>query len=628
MKYPKSKWCTPTFLLTALISACSLANDLLPLRLPETPKPHYNAPIPAQVSGRVTVNAGGKETGVADVSVSDGYFVTKTDSDGKYSFAPSKSAVFIFVTRPSRYDVVGSWYQPVAETVDFKLRLAIDDESDFTFIHVTDTHVSSDPISIDGLTRFVKELNALRPPPRFVVNSGDLINLSKSLNGTPDAAQEQMRNYVGIMNHLSMPHYNVAGDHADSSYRLADFPRGDHRCGKPLYWEYLGPHFYSFEYGPLHFLSVDNGYHLGKRQINGREYPPLTVQPMHTAWMRDDMSKRTSGTFVVTMSEGDLCHDCPGYPAMAARYDVRFQFIGDVHVVSEKLTSRKPDFVAFRAGGALAGCWWNPKSQRLCPDLNPQGYLIYRLRGGELDHFSKGLDQRVAITSHRVGALIYGPARLEAHVVQPRPNETLEYSFDGENWTRMKPVGRPFYRATFTALIDAASLPEGLVDLHVRSSLTNETRRRQLVVANGKTQTRYTNSATLAFSTAARLQKTPIAPKSAVDVLFNGKIVGKLEGGALKDYSFEVAANRLRRVNTVRFRFEESTDGMNISNPELTFRGVPLLDPRAAAVKEVRVSHWKKEATDWGGFVVGDGDLIASPFLRKQNTFCYVLPRR
>ena len=67
---------------------------------------------------------------------------------------------------------------------------------------------------------------------------------------------------------------------------------------------------------------------------------------------------------------------------------------------------------------------------------------------------------------------------------------------------------------------------------------------------------------------------------------------------------------------------------MNISNPELTFRGVPLLDPRAAAVKEVRVSHWKKEATDWGGFVVGDGDLIAAPFLRKQNTFCYVLPRR
>ena len=100
--------------------------------------------------------------------------------------------------------------------------------------------------------------------------------------------------------------------------------------------------------------------------------------------------------------------------------------------------------------------------------------------GGELDHFYKGLDQRVAITSHRVGALLYGPSRLQAHVVQPRPNETLEYSFDGQNWTRMKPVGRPFYRATFTALIDAASLPEGLVDLNVRSSLTNETRSRQL----------------------------------------------------------------------------------------------------------------------------------------------------
>ena len=35
-----------------------------------------------------------------------------------------------------------------------------------------------------------------------------------------------------------------------------------------MYWEHLGPHFFFFEHGKVHFTSVDFGYHLGKRQIN------------------------------------------------------------------------------------------------------------------------------------------------------------------------------------------------------------------------------------------------------------------------------------------------------------------------------------------------------------------------
>ena len=128
-----------------------------------------------------------------------------------------------------------------------------------------------------GLSRFVREVNDLEPQPRFVVNSGDLLNLHKALVNSPESGHADFRNYVGIMNHLTMPHYNVAGDHTDSSYRLEQYPRGDHRCGKPLYWEYLGPNFFSFEYGSVHFVSVDFGYHLGQKQIpvKGKllEYP-------------------------------------------------------------------------------------------------------------------------------------------------------------------------------------------------------------------------------------------------------------------------------------------------------------------------------------------------------------------
>ncbi len=599
--------------------------EALPLRPRDTPKPDYGAAVPAEIVGRVALGAETSAAGVEGVSVTDGYSVVKTDATGNYTLKPDASAVFVYITRPYGYDVKAEWYRPLAEKVDFVLQPAVDEEDTYTFVHMTDAHVSTNPTSMAGLSDFVRELNALTPSPRFVVNSGDLINLNKALGGSPAEAHRQIRNYVGIMNHLTMPYYNVAGDHTDSSYRLDEFPRGDHRCGKPLYWEYLGPHFFSFEYGRIHFVSVDNGYHLGRRKIKGADYPTLQVQPMHTAWMRQDMANRTQGTFVVTTSEGDLCEGCPGFAEMAARYDVRLQLIGDNHVVSEKLISRKPKFVPFRTAGAVAGCWWNAKCNRLCPDLNPQGYLIYRVRAEEMSCFYKGIGQRVAIVSHRVGAPWKGQVPVRAHLVQPENNDKLEYTLDGERWTAMTESGRPFYRAVYQASVDSTTVPDGLAELKVRSSQTGETRSRPVVVVNGSSRAAGGANAVLTFTTAARLQKTPIAPAGKVDVHFNDMVVGTLAAGALQDYAFTIPSAALREVNTLRFRFAQPDDGMNVSSPVLTVAGRPFRDPRDEAVRKVRIAHWGTEATDWGGFVVGDGDLIATPFLRKQNTFCFIV---
>jgi len=176
--------------------------------------------------------------------VSDGYSVVKTDAQGAYALKPNPSAVFINVTRPPGYDIQGDWYKPLAAEVNFELKPAVGDESEFIFIHVTDTHISRNLVALKGLSRFVEEANKLTPKPRFVVNSGDLLNLSKALLGSAADGRTGFQNYTGIMNHLTMPHYNVAGDHTDSVYRLDEFPRGDHRCAKPLYWEHLGPHFF------------------------------------------------------------------------------------------------------------------------------------------------------------------------------------------------------------------------------------------------------------------------------------------------------------------------------------------------------------------------------------------------
>jgi hypothetical protein len=598
----------------------------LPVLLKPTPQPAYGAVVPKLVTGRVVVRSGGKIVGADEVSVTDGYSVVKTDAHGNYSLKPNSAAVFVYLTRPAELDIDGDWYQPIGERVDFVLKLAKASEDDFVFVHFTDTHVSQNPRSVAGLSRFVREVNSFTPKPRFVVNSGDLLNLSKSLGNTPAAGRADFRNYVGIMNHLEMPSYNVAGDHTDSSYRLAEFPRGDHRCGKPLYWEFLGPHFFSFEYGRIHFMSIDYGYHLGRvqRTVSGqvREYPTLEVQPVHLAWMKQDMAARAGKSFVVTTSESDLVKYCPDFVELAREHDIRLQLVGDHHIVSHKTSP-----VPYRVGGALAGCWWNPKAKRLCPDLSPQGYLIYRAQGEKLDSFYKGLGQRVAVVSHRYGAPWSGKVELRAHLVQPQETEGLEYSLDGLRWNAMPEIARPFYRTMHSVKVDTTALDDGLLRVRVRSTATAEIRELPVVVVNQAAAGSRSVSASLSFNVGPNNGWTkPRAPAGEVDVIFNRNKIGVLKAQVAGKVKFQVPAGFLKTANTLSFRFSAKDDGMSFTSPILSYDGQTIHDPRDAAIREIKVAHWGAAAAEWGGYIAGPAEPpVETPFHRKQNVFCFLL---
>jgi len=599
---------------------------VLKLRLLDTPQPDYGAAVPQRISGHVRVANNGVTTPAANVSVTDGYSVVTTDAQGAYAIAPSESAVFVYITRPAGHDIVGNWYKPLAANVDFTLQPAAESEEEFVFVHLTDAHISSNPRSLLGLSSFVRELNSMQPRPRFVVNSGDLLDLHKALISRPASGHASFRNYVGIMNHLKMPCYNVAGDHTDSSYRLDQFPRGDHRCGKPMYWEYLGPHFYSFEYGAIHFVSVDFGYHLGQRQIvvNGKEleYPTNQVQPLHVKWLRQDMANRTSGRFVITTSEFDLEAHCPNFLEMARQHDIRMQLVGDIHVVTSKART-----VPYSVGGALAGCWWNPRTHQLCPDLSPQGYTIYHVRGDRLQSFYKGLGQRVAIVSHRIGSAWRGATTLQAHLVQPRPEESLEYSLNGQDWTKMREIGRPFYRALYQATIQTNDLPDGLRTISIRNPADGEVRSQPVVVANGSGTGKYTTDASLAFTVATPTQWTTArAPSGQAEVLINDRVIGRLDPGKHKSYTLRVPAATLRDVNLLTFRFASADDGMTLTSPALTYDKTTYRDPRDVAIREIKAAHWGPAAIDWGGYIAGNASPPdETPFDRRQNVFCLIL---
>jgi len=246
-----------------------------------------------------------------------------------------------------------------------------------------------------------------------------------------------------------------------------------------------------------------------------------------------------------------------------------------------------------------------------------------------MEHFYKGLGQRVAIISHRVAAVWKGWINVEAHLVQPQPGEQLEFSTNGKVWRKMRTVRRPFYRTVYSARVDSASLPDGLGNFSVRNASDGEIRSRLVVVANGREAAPVRNDGLLEFEVGRSTDwTTPRAPADKVDVLFNRMVVGVLEPATCKSYSFSIPASCLLRANILSFQFSRPGDGMTLSGLVFKCGKTIFRDPRDEAIRRVRTAHWGEVAIDWGGFIVGNAaPPDETPFHRRQNVFCFVFSK-
>jgi hypothetical protein len=191
----------------------------------------------------------------------------------------------------------------------------------------------------------------------------------------------------------------------------------------------------------------------------------------------------------------------------------------------------------------------------------------------------------------------------------------------------MKEIGQPFYRTLYQATIDTKSLADGIREIKVRSTSPEEIRSRSFVVANDRSEQRYSADAVLSFTVANPTDWTTArAPRGKAEVLINGTVVGELEQGKQKAYAFPVASKQLRKVNLLSFRFSQVDDGITLTSPSLTHRDLTYRDPRDEAIRQIKAAHWGEAAVDWGGYIAGNAQPPdETPFDRRQNVFCFIL---
>jgi outer membrane protein assembly factor BamB/predicted MPP superfamily phosphohydrolase len=204
-------------------------------------------------SGRV--NGGGA---VAGIVVSDGYSVTTTDDSGR--FALPAVGPFVFVTRPTGFGA-DPWF---VATSTSEPEFTLEPETQpvpFRFAHITDLHLSSPAPpgesevassflrlgGPDDLAGFLDATNA-----DFVVATGDLTN---------QGIEPEYAALAGVVARSGKRIHLVPGNH-DHMNGLHDFVTTsegalENAADTAGYEENIGPRWYSFDYGGVHFVSID-----------------------------------------------------------------------------------------------------------------------------------------------------------------------------------------------------------------------------------------------------------------------------------------------------------------------------------------------------------------------------------
>ncbi len=217
-----------------------------------------------------------REKGIADVAVSNGIEVVKTNQDGKYEL-PLRDDQIIFVIKPSDYELPtdennlpqffynhkpqGSpknlKYPGVSPTgelpksVDFALKPGTS-ETSFSALVFGDPQ----PYSVDEVGYFkkgvVSEVEGIEGI-EFGIALGDLVGDDLSL----------YPHYIEAVSKIRLPWFSVMGNH-DQNFDVEDDKLTDE-----TFEAHFGPATYAFNYGKAHFVVLENILYPDPRDAQG-----------------------------------------------------------------------------------------------------------------------------------------------------------------------------------------------------------------------------------------------------------------------------------------------------------------------------------------------------------------------
>lgn len=255
--------------------------------------------IPQSVHGIVFEDTDGDgvrdsgEMGIPGVAVTDQVSWTVSGEDGRFRFEALSGYGVVSVSWPDGYFPSGAFWMAAAsaqEPLEFGLRRIPAQES-FSFLHASDTHLSRE--SLPQMRRFRQIVAEQRPA--FVLITGDLVR--DALRVGEEEAVGYYKLFLDEIKGFPAPVFCVPGNHEHFGIeRHRSLVSPEHPLyGKRMYRHFLGPNYYSFDYGGIHFIgldtaSVDDLWYYGK------------VDERQIEWLKGDLKRVAPTRPVVTFN--------------------------------------------------------------------------------------------------------------------------------------------------------------------------------------------------------------------------------------------------------------------------------------------------------------------------------------
>ncbi|NJN46452.1 MAG: hypothetical protein HC808_08235 [Candidatus Competibacteraceae bacterium] len=258
------------------------------------------------------------ERGIRGVSVSNGIDVVQTDSRGRYSI-PLLPESILFITQPERYQVpvdennlpqfyyihypdgtppVAAFEFPVIEptgplpaSIDFPLLRGETRQKTFKAMGFADPQARTDEFQDQLREDIINELIGNPYGAAFGLVAGDVVDDNLALYPRHNA----------MMGKLGFPIWNVPGNH-DINFRSPN-----DRYSTETFKRYFGPPNFSFDYGDVHFIGLDNVEYKGDGQgrFDNTIYRGY-ISPDQLQWLSNDLQFVPRDKLIVIMTHISL----------------------------------------------------------------------------------------------------------------------------------------------------------------------------------------------------------------------------------------------------------------------------------------------------------------------------------
>ncbi|MCW0482831.1 calcineurin-like phosphoesterase C-terminal domain-containing protein [Gaoshiqia sediminis] len=359
-----------------------------------------------------------KGIGVSGVVVSDGFEVTVTDQEGGYYLPSLKQTGYVFISVPGNYEVpsVGNapqFFQRLSqssavEQKDFSLIET--DNNNHVVIPIADWHLANRNNDLEQfLANVLPDLNATidtylaKGIKVYALTLGDLTwDLYWYDNNFG------LKEYISYMNKLNCPVFNLIGNHDNDPYFANDWQAAS------KYRNFIGPTYYSFNLGRIHYVVLDSVEYLNtgasQGNIGERNYKDVVVADQ-LEWLKKDLATITDKSTPIVVAMHTPLYSNPSIDVNGNQtnklalnngstlIDCLKEF-SNVHVLSGHThmnysVDEEEGLMEHNTAAICATWWWTGKNgyagNHICRDGSPGGYGVWEINGSQQQWYYKSI---------------------------------------------------------------------------------------------------------------------------------------------------------------------------------------------------------------------------------------------